>query len=89
MIISLTSLSAQNDITVFTSDNKDGKITTSIESEFKKAGFTISANRDMNTPFKIYNLFTFYKKDILYSICKLPVQKHILKQELMHLVRYI
>ena len=80
LLLSFTSLLAQNDITVFTSDNKDGKITTkSIESEFKKAGFTVSANRDMNTPFtkqfkdtsfKIYNLFTFYKKDIVLELAK-------------------
>ena len=81
LILSVTNLLAQeSDITVFTSDNIDGKITTkSIESEFKKAGFTISANRDMNTPFKkqfkdtsfkVYNLFTFYKKDIVLELAK-------------------
>ena len=69
-----------SDIQVFTSDNSDGKITTkSIEEAFKKAGFFISANRDMNTPFKkqfketsfdTYNLFTFYKKDVVLELAK-------------------
>lgn len=69
-----------SDIQVFTADNKDGKITTkSIEAAFKKAGFFVSANRDMNTPFKkqfketsfdVYNLFTFYKKDVTLELAK-------------------
>ncbi len=68
------------DIEVFTSDNSDKKITTkSIEEAFTKAGFFISANRDMNTPFKkqfkessfeVYNLFTFYKKDVVLALAK-------------------
>ena len=69
-----------NDVIIFSSENKDGKITTkSIEEAFKKAGFFISANRDMNEPFKkqfkessfeIYNLFTFYKKDTVLELAK-------------------
>lgn len=61
-----------SDIEIITSDNNDGKITpTTIEEVFKKAGFTVSANRDMNSPFKkqfkettfdVYNLFTFFSK---------------------------
>ena len=68
------------DIEVLTSDNADGKITTkTIEDAFKKAGFIISANRDMNKPFKIqfkesgfdvYNLFTFYKQDVVLELAK-------------------
>ena len=68
------------DIQLFSSDNSDGKITPkSIEEAFKKAGFFISANRDMNTPFKkqfkettfeTYNLFTFYKKDVTLELAK-------------------
>jgi len=64
-----TSLFA-NDVRVFSVENSDGKITAkTIEASFKKAGFYISDNRDMNTPFKkqfgqtdfkIYNLFTLY-----------------------------
>ena len=56
-----------SDIQIFTSDNSDGKVTTkSIQKAFEKAGFFVSANRDMNTPFKkqfketsfdTYNLF--------------------------------
>ncbi len=68
------------DIEVFTSKNRDSKITPkTIEEAFKKAGFFISANRDMNAPFikqfkesdfQIYNLFTFYKKDIVLELAK-------------------
>ena len=68
------------DIEIFTSLNTDGKITPkTIEEAFKKAGFTISANRDMNGPFvkqfkssgfDTYNLFTFYKKEAVLSLVK-------------------
>jgi len=68
------------DIEVFTSTNTDGKVTPkTIEDAFKKAGFTISANRDMNGPFvkqfksssfDTYNLFTFYKKDTVLELVK-------------------
>jgi len=68
------------DVTIFTSNNADGKITPkTIEDAFKKAGFTISANRDMNGPFvkqfksssfDTYNLFTFYKKDAVLELVK-------------------
>lgn len=68
------------DIEIFTSVNTDGEITPkSIEEAFKKAGFTISANRDMNGPFikqfkesgfEIYNLFTFYKKEAVLELIK-------------------
>jgi uncharacterized protein (DUF302 family) len=71
------------DIQVFTADNSNGKITPeTIEAAFKKAGFYISANRDMNGPFKkqfkettfdVYNLFTFFsKKDTLELVKKYP-----------------
>jgi len=68
------------DIEIITSDNSDGKITPkTIEEAFKKAGFTISANRDMNGPFvkqfkksgfDTYNLFTFYKADAVLELVK-------------------
>ena len=68
------------DIEIITSDNSDGKITPkSIENAFKKAGFTISANRNMNGPFvkqfkssgfDTYNLFTFYKADAVLELVK-------------------
>ena len=68
------------DVQIFTADNKDGKITPkTIEEAFKKAGFFISANRDMNDPFKkqfketsfdVYNLCTFYKKDTVLELAK-------------------
>ena len=75
----ITGLIAE-DIKVFTSENKDGKITAkTIEEVFTKAGFFVSANRDMNVPFKkqfkettfeSYNLFTFYKKDTTLALAK-------------------
>ena len=68
------------DIQVFTADNSSGKITpATIETAFKKAGFYISANRDMNGPFKkqfkettfdVYNLFTFYSKEVNIELIK-------------------
>jgi len=72
-----------HDIQVLTSDNADGKITpATIEEAFKKAGFFISANRDMNVPFQkqfkettfdVYNLFTFFsKKETLELVKKYP-----------------
>ncbi len=67
-------------IEVFTSPNSDGKISpATIQAAFEKAGFTVSANRDMNGPFKkqfkessfdTYNLFTFYKKDKVLALAK-------------------
>ena len=68
------------DIEIITSDNSDGKITPkSIEEAFTKAGFTVSANRNMNGPFvkqfkesgfDTYNLFTFYKADAVLELVK-------------------
>ncbi|TET87770.1 MAG: DUF302 domain-containing protein [Sulfurovum sp.] len=68
------------DIQIFTSPNADGKITpATIEEAFKKAGFFISANRDMNGPFKkqfkettfdVYNLFTFFSKEATLTLVK-------------------
>jgi uncharacterized protein (DUF302 family) len=68
------------DIQIFTTQNNDGKITPkTIGEAFTKAGFYISANRDMNGPFlkqfkesnfKTYNLFTFYKKDVVLELAK-------------------
>jgi len=69
-----------SDIEIITSENSDGKITPkTIEEAFIKAGFTISANRDMNGPFvkqfkssgfDTYNLFTFYKKEAVLELVK-------------------
>jgi len=69
-----------SDIQVYTASNKEKKITAkSIQEAFKKAGFFVSANRDMNTPFEkqfkessfeVYNLFTFYKKDTLVELAQ-------------------
>jgi len=69
-----------SDIEIITSENADGKISTkSIEEAFTKAGFTVSANRDMNGPFvkqfkessfDTYNLFTFYKADAVLELVK-------------------
>ena len=79
-IVANESASKVQDIEIFTVDNKDGKITPkTIQAAFEKAGFTVSANRDMNKPFKIqfkesgfdiYNLFTFYKKDTVLELVK-------------------
>jgi len=75
-----TPIVSTSDIQILTADNSDGKITPkTIEAAFKKAGFFVSANRDMNGPFKkqfkssgfdTYNLFTFYKKDVVLELAK-------------------
>ncbi len=66
------------DVHILSQENKDGKVTPkTIEAEFKKAGFYISDNKDMNTPFmhqfknkhyKTYNLLTLYPVDIVKNI---------------------
>ncbi len=75
----LSMLFAQ-DVQIISQMNKDGKITPkTIEAEFKKAGFYISDNRDMNQPFmiqfkktdfKVYNLFTLYHIDSVQKLAK-------------------
>ncbi|MCB4745290.1 MAG: DUF302 domain-containing protein [Sulfurovum sp.] len=71
---------ASQDIELFSSPNPNGKITpATIQAAFEKAGFTVSANRNMNGPFKkqfkasgfdVYNLFTFYKKETVLALVK-------------------
>ena len=80
LTIGLVAGTPAQSILVYTADNSAGKITPkSIEAEFKKAGFTISDNRDMNIPFKkqfkkttfdLYNLFTLYKSDTVITLAK-------------------
>jgi len=80
MLTGSTAKEATQDIQVFTADNSNGKITPeTIEAAFKKAGFYISANRDMNGPFKrqfkettfdVYNLFTFFSKEVNLELIK-------------------
>ena len=79
LLISITNLFG-NDVQVFSQKNVDGKITPkTIEAEFKKLGFYISDNRDMNGPFmkqfkrtdfKVYNLFTLYHIDSVHNLAK-------------------
>lgn len=69
-----------NDVLIYSAENKDGKITPqTIEDEFKKAGFYISDNRDMNIPFmrqfkktdfEVYNLFTSYHIESVHNLAK-------------------
>ena len=73
-------ITTSEDIKIFTAENKEGKITTaSIQKAFEKIGFFVAENRDMNTPFKkqfketsfdVYNLFTFYNKDLTLELAK-------------------
>jgi uncharacterized protein (DUF302 family) len=73
------SLQAQ-EVLVYTAPNPEGKVTAeTIEKAFVDTGFTISENRDMNlpytkqfneTPFSVYNLFTFYAKAEAISLAK-------------------
>ena len=62
------------DIRIFTVENKDGKITgATIEKAFEEAGFSIDGNNDMNKPFKarfgethypVYRLATVHDPDL-------------------------
>lgn len=80
MVISIYTVLFAHDIQIISVDNKDGKITPqTIEEEFKKAGFYISDNRDMNIPFmkqfqntdfKIYNLFTTHHIKSVQNLAK-------------------
>ena len=69
------SANAAQDIRIFTADNNGGKVTAkTIQKAFKDAGFSITANNDMNRAFEAkfkththdaYNLMVLYKKDIV------------------------
>lgn len=79
MFVALSSLLA-NDVLIYSTENKDGKITPqTIEETFVKNGFKISDNRDMNTPFmkqfkntefKVYNLFTLFHIQSVHNLAK-------------------
>ncbi len=70
----------KNDVRVWQADNSDGKITPqTIEEAFKKAGFVIAANNDMNFPFKrdfgkthmdVYNLMVVFRKDTALALAE-------------------
>jgi len=70
----------KNDVRVWQADNSDGKITPqTVEEAFKKAGFTIAANNDMNFPFKrdfgkthmdVYNLMVVFRKDTALALAE-------------------
>ncbi len=72
--------SDSEDIYVYTAENSDGKITPkTIEDAFTKVGFYISANNDMNFPYKrdfnntyydVYNLAAYYNKDVVAQFIK-------------------
>ena len=68
------------DIRIFTVENKTGKITgTTVEKAFEKAGFSIDGNNDMNKPFKarfgethypVYRLATVHDPDLTAKLAK-------------------
>jgi uncharacterized protein (DUF302 family) len=71
---------AKHDVRVFVSDNADKKITaTTIEEAFKKTGFVIAANNNMNAPylrdfndtsFDFYNLAVVFRKDTALALAE-------------------
>ena len=63
LLFSATSVFAKaQNIQIYTASNAKGKITKdTIESAFKKAGFAIDGNNNMNTPFKQRFGSTYYK----------------------------
>jgi len=70
----------KNDVRVWRQDNSGGKVTPkTIEEAFKKAGFVIAANNDMNFPFKrdfntthmdVYNLMVVFRKDTALALAE-------------------
>ena len=83
LLVSGISASAAQDIRIYTADNNGGKVTAeTIAKTFKDAGFTISANNDMNRAFDAkfkththdaYNLMVLHKKDVVAKlIAKYP-----------------
>jgi len=68
------------DVRVWQADNSGGKITPqTVEDAFKKAGFEIAANNDMNFPFKrdfkkthmdVYNLMVVFRKDTALALAE-------------------
>jgi uncharacterized protein (DUF302 family) len=68
------------DVQVFTTANKDGKVTTkTIEDTFDTIGLSVPGNNDMNKPFKtrfgkvhykVYNLAMYINNDITYKLIK-------------------
>jgi len=80
MTTGIMAAAADQDVRVWQQDNSDGKITPkTIEEAFKKAGFTIAANNDMNFPFKrdfkkthmdVYNLMVVFRKDTALALAE-------------------
>ena len=68
------------DVQVFTTNNKDGKVTTkSIESTFDTLGLSVQGNNNMNIPFKtrfakvhyrVYNLAMYMNSDLTFNLIK-------------------
>ncbi len=80
MTTGLIAAMADQDVRVWQADNADGKITPqTVEDAFKKAGFVIAANNDMNFPFKrdfkkthmdVYNLMVVFRKDTALALAE-------------------
>jgi uncharacterized protein (DUF302 family) len=66
------------DVQVFTTENKDGKVTTkTIEAAFDSVGLSVPGNNDMNKPFskrfgkvhyKVYNLAMYVNNDLTFKL---------------------
>ena len=80
LFLTLSSLVFDYDVLILSQENKDGKVAPqTIEAQFKKAGFYISDNRDMNiafkkqfknTHYKTYNLLTLYPTEIVKDLAQ-------------------
>lgn len=79
-LVLLSNLLFAYDVNIISQENKDGLVTPkTIEAEFKKTGFYISDNRDMNVPFMkqfknthytTYNLITLYPVEIVKELAQ-------------------
>lgn len=78
--VSPTEPKKPQDVQVFTTANKDGKVTTkTIEDAFDATGLSVPGNNDMNKPFKtrfgkvhykVYNLAMYVNNDITFKLIK-------------------
>ena len=80
-LLSVISLHAKGDLHLFTTDNKEGKITPlMIEEAFTNNGFSLGINSEMNGPFKKQFQQTSFKVFTLLTIYHTKLSQDLVKQ---------